>query len=493
MRYILALALACAPAFSTTISDTIYTAFPALKFSGTITITAPSMSTAAGRTVAAYRVTRQITAGVLSIDLEANDTATPAGTYYTVLFTPAQGNSWKETWIVPTSASPLKVHQVRTAESYLPGLSFPAGGHLTGTYPNPSLTDTGVTAGTFGDANNIPRITVDAQGRVTAIEHISVGAGAGGAMGANVGSGGIGAYEGISGQTLQFRNHRSQSSSLTVTYNATDKTIDYSIVPANISHQALSGAGTNTHSQIDSHIASVANPHSVTAAQVGAGTAQWNANRLRDKLYNPTLSDGCVVKYVASADDYKCLPDEYGEPGTGDVTDGLNIGTSGVGLFSGKVTGVLQFRKLYSVNNRLSVAVNGNQVDLTINEANISHQGISGAGSFTHAQIDGHLNNFSNPHGITKSQIGLGNVTDHTQLRALTAAVNGEMVQFADTTGAVIKRATGSGVVKMTNGVVSTVTGTSTDCVKVDGTSGACGGVSAGATWNSLSITWDSI
>ena len=35
-----------------------------------------------------------------------------------------------------------------------------------------------------------------------------------------------------------------------------------------IAHQDLSGAGTNTHAQIDTHIASTANPHSLTATQV---------------------------------------------------------------------------------------------------------------------------------------------------------------------------------------------------------------------------------
>jgi hypothetical protein len=38
---------------------------------------------------------------------------------------------------------------------------------------------------------------------------------------------------------------------------------------AQIDHTTLSNKGTNTHSQIDSHIGSTVNPHSVTKAQVG--------------------------------------------------------------------------------------------------------------------------------------------------------------------------------------------------------------------------------
>ena len=45
--------------------------------------------------------------------------------------------------------------------------SGPAGGDLTGAYPTPSLTTSGVVAGTFGSPTEIPIFTVDSKGRVT--------------------------------------------------------------------------------------------------------------------------------------------------------------------------------------------------------------------------------------------------------------------------------------------------------------------------------------
>lgn len=41
-------------------------------------------------------------------------------------------------------------------------------------------------------------------------------------------------------------------------------------VSAQLAHSDLSGIGTNTHDQIDTHISDISNPHQVTAAQVGA-------------------------------------------------------------------------------------------------------------------------------------------------------------------------------------------------------------------------------
>lgn len=123
---VLFLLLLSLPAFAgVQISDTIQTPFSGVPFIGKITISGPQMTTAAGQTVARWQNDYQVVNGVFSVTLEPNDTATPVGTSYSARYTPTpaqRGAAWTETWVVPTSASPLKINQVRVLTIPAPGL-----------------------------------------------------------------------------------------------------------------------------------------------------------------------------------------------------------------------------------------------------------------------------------------------------------------------------------------------------------------------------------
>jgi hypothetical protein len=98
---------------TTTISDVVYRADGTLA-GGTLLISWPTFSTAAGQAVAAGRKSVTLAeGGVLSVDLIPNTGATPPGTFYTVVYQLDDGTVKTEYWIV-TANSPTTIAAVRT-------------------------------------------------------------------------------------------------------------------------------------------------------------------------------------------------------------------------------------------------------------------------------------------------------------------------------------------------------------------------------------------
>lgn len=63
--------------------------------------------------------------------------------------------------------------------------------------------------------------------------------------------------------------------------------------------------------------------------------------------------------------------------------------------------------------------------------AQIDHCGLSNIGSNTHAQVDSHIANTSNPHSVSKTQVGLGNVTDEAQVVKSIGTGKGSIIGFS--------------------------------------------------------------
>lgn len=97
---------------TTNVADTVYSA-DGSPAQGTLIITWPAFVTAAGAQVAAGSTNVSLGAnGALSVALVPNAGASPAGVYYTVVYQLGPGQVKTESWVVPTSSSPVNLAAV---------------------------------------------------------------------------------------------------------------------------------------------------------------------------------------------------------------------------------------------------------------------------------------------------------------------------------------------------------------------------------------------
>lgn len=101
--------------------------------------------------------------------------------------------------------------------------------------------------------------------------------------------------------------------------------------------------------------------------------------------------------------------------------DVSSVGT-GLEIYKGVNAGVMQFRSLEAGSDGSIDCVlkaDTNTLVISVNPMHIMHDDLGGY-AFTHGHmaIDAHIDSTSNPHSVTKAQIGLGNVTNDAQLKA---------------------------------------------------------------------------
>ncbi|MCU1309986.1 MAG: putative autotransporter protein [Candidatus Angelobacter sp.] len=98
----------------TTISDVVYRA-NGQPATGTVVITWPTFTTSDNKAVAAGELSVAIGAsGVLTLSLAPNESATPNGTYYKVVYKLSDGTTSTEYWVVPL-ASPTTIGAIRAS------------------------------------------------------------------------------------------------------------------------------------------------------------------------------------------------------------------------------------------------------------------------------------------------------------------------------------------------------------------------------------------
>lgn len=128
------------------------------------------------------------------------------------------------------------------------------------------------------DSNNKKRVTVSS---------LPGGGGGEANTASNVGTAGVGVFKQKTGTDLEFKKINARSNRVVISDDTANDEVDIDVEEVNIAHQNLGGAGTNTHAQIDTHVASTANPHSTSIANIGSGTLA----ELNSAVSDATLDD----------------------------------------------------------------------------------------------------------------------------------------------------------------------------------------------------------
>lgn len=223
------------------------------------------------------------------------------------------------------------------------------------------------------------------------------GSGAGSAS--NVGSSGVGLFKQLNGTILEFKNIAAGSNKLSVTDDAGNDEIDLDIVPGNINHQDLSGAGTNTHAQIDTHLADTTlhftQGNITTVGVLDSGSISSGFGNI--DVGSSTISSGQITVGNIALNTSNGLT-YSGASGANKLTVPDNLSDAfSIQEGSNKILSVDTTNGTEHIDLLKNTHVTGNlTVSGTIAGRNVATDG---------SVLDSHIGNSNNPHSVTIDQI----------------------------------------------------------------------------------------
>ena len=177
-------------------------------------------------------------------------------------------------------------------------------------------------------------------------------------------------------------------------------------------------------SSVREHIADTSNPHSVTKVQVGLGNADNTADVDKNVL---SATKWATARTISSTGDVTW---ETTLDGSVDATGVATLANSGIvaGTYNNSATAVKPLivdAKGRITDVGLDVTITPAWSSITSTPTTISGYGITDAYTKTEVQnayepkntnIQAHISSTSNPHNVTKTQVGLGNVDNTSDI-----------------------------------------------------------------------------